>query len=157
MFRKLSLIVGVAVVFLISGLCVSSAAESSLGVGIMVGSPTGISGKYYMSKNMAVDAGLGWSLSKDVLRLHGDFLFHNYKLLPKAVDFPLVLYFGGGVKTVFAKEFELGARIPVGVLYDFKKPKIDIFFELVPVLNLIPETSFDFDGAVGARFYFSIK
>lgn len=157
MVRKLFLVVAVSMGLLLLGFWVSSAAESSFGLGIMVGSPTGLSAKYYIDKNIAIDAGLGWSLSKDVLRLHGDFLIHNYKLLPKAFDFPLVLYFGGGVKTVFAKEFELGARIPVGVLYNFKKPKIDVFFELVPVLNLIPDTSFDFDGAVGARFYFSLK
>ncbi|MGQ9615935.1 MAG: hypothetical protein ACUVWJ_05980 [Spirochaetota bacterium] len=157
MIRKFFLMVAVLVGFLLLGFWVSSAAESSFGIGIMAGSPTGISAKYYISKAMAVDAGLGWSLSKDVLRLHGDFLFHNYKLLPKALDFPLVLYFGGGVKTVFAKDFELGARIPVGALYNFEKPKIDVFFELVPVINFIPDTSFDFDGAIGARFYFSIK
>jgi len=157
MLRKLSFIVVVAVTFFLFGFSISSGSGGTLGLGVIVGSTTGIAAEYYLSEKIAVDTGLGWSLSKDVLRLQGDLIFHDYKLLKKSFDFPLVLYFGGGVKSVFAKKVELGARMPVGALYDFKKPPIDVFFELVPVLTLIPDTGLDFDAAIGARYYFSIK
>lgn len=157
MARKMCLIAVFSAALSVSGYGFLQGAESTIGVGIIVGSPTGIAAKYYLSEKTAIDGGLGWALSKGVVRMHGDFLFHNYSLLEKAVDFPLVLYFGGGIKTVFAKDIEIGARIPVGILYDFKKPPIDVFFELVPVLTLIPDTGFGFDAALGARYYFAIK
>jgi hypothetical protein len=123
----------------------------------MVGAPTGVSAKYYINEKNAVDIGVGWSFSKEIVRLHSDYLFHNYKLLKDAIDFPLVLYFGGGVKFLFSKDTKIGLRIPVGLLCNFKKQPIDIFIEAVPVLELIPDTGLNFDAAIGARYYFGTQ
>jgi len=153
MIKKIILVI----LFILLSFYLSSGAQKNLGIGIIVGAPTGISVKYYIDKDKAFDAGVGWSLKKNYMRIHGDYLFHNYKLLKKMVDFPLVLYYGGGVKCLFADEFELGVRIPVGVLYNIKKPSFDLFCELVPGLDLLPETDFGFDAAIGARYYFDLK
>jgi hypothetical protein len=129
-----------------------------LGVGLIVGAPVGVSAKYYFSKTLALDAAAGWALSEDKFRLHSDFLFNNYKLLSKVFDdFPMVFYYGAGAKFVFTDEFTMGVRIPVGVLHNFRKPSIDLFFELVPVIVLTPDVDLDFDAAIGARYYFGVK
>jgi hypothetical protein len=136
----------------------SSSMAGKLGLGVILGAPVGVSAKYYFSKTMALDAAAGWSLSQDAFRVHSDILFHNYKLLSKVFDgFPIVLYYGAGAKFVFAKDLNIGVRVPVGVLHDFKKPSVDVFFELVPLVLLTPDVDFDFDAAIGARYYFGLK
>jgi len=42
----------------------------------------------------------------------------------------------------------------VGLLYTFQNEPIDIFLEIVPLLELIPDTKFGLDAALGARYYF---
>ena len=128
--------------------------NSRFGIGIIIGAPTGISAKYYINDKHAIDLGIGWSLSKNVVRLHSDYLFHDYKLINDAINFPIIFNFGGGVKLLFSDSIEIGFRIPLGLLYNFQKPPIDIFFEVVPILELIPDTKLGLDAALGARFYF---
>jgi len=48
----------------------------------------------------------------------------------------------------------LGVRIPVGLAYEFANHPFDIFVEIVPILDITPDTDFDFEGAIGARYYF---
>ncbi|MBP2681688.1 MAG: hypothetical protein H6Q78_1551, partial [Candidatus Krumholzibacteriota bacterium] len=45
-------------------------------------------------------------------------------------------------------------RVPVGLTYIFDGAPLDIFFEIVPILDLIPDTEFDANAAIGIRFYF---
>jgi hypothetical protein len=131
--------------------------SNNFGLGIIVGAPTGVSVKYYFNEKNAIDIGIGWSFSKEVVRLHFDYLFHFSNLIKDTIDFPFVLYFGGGVKFLFSNDIKIGFRVPVGLLYNFKKQPIDIFIEVVPVLDLIPDTDFNLDAAIGGRYYFGKK
>jgi hypothetical protein len=38
--------------------------------------------------------------------------------------------------------------------YIFQSAPVDIFFEVVPILDLVPDTEFDLNAALGARFFF---
>jgi hypothetical protein len=139
----------------------SSAAPSmagKLGLGILIGAPMGVSGKYYFSKTLALDVAAGYATSEDAFRLHSDVLFHNDKLLTKAFEgFPMALYYGAGAKFVFTDKFMFGVRLPVGVLHNFKKCPVDMYFEVVPVVLLAPDVKLDLDAALGARYYFGLK
>ena len=136
----------------------SPSMAGKLGLGLILGAPVGVSAKYYFTKTIALDAAVGWALSEDNFRIHSDVLFHNYKLLSKLFEgFPMVLYYGAGAKFVFADDLIMGVRVPVGVLHNFKKPSIDVFFEVVPVVQLTPDVDFDFDAAIGARYFFGVK
>jgi len=48
----------------------------------------------------------------------------------------------------------LAVRIPVGIDYLFSDAPVDIFLEVVPMLDLIPKTKFQFNAALGARYFF---
>jgi hypothetical protein len=136
----------------------SSSMAGKLGAGIILGEPVGASAKYYFSKTLALDAAAGWSPSKDKFRVHSDILFHNYTLLSKAFEgFPMALYYGAGMKFVFVSDLIMGVRIPVGVLHNFKKTPIDLFFEVVPVVRITPDVKLDLDAGIGARYYFGVK
>jgi hypothetical protein len=47
-----------------------------------------------------------------------------------------------------------GIRVPVGITYLFDDAPLDLFFEIVPVLDLAPDVELDINAAVGLRFYF---
>jgi hypothetical protein len=47
-----------------------------------------------------------------------------------------------------------GVRIPIGLDYVFEDARIDVFIEVAPIVNLIPDTEFNLTDGVGARFWF---
>ncbi|MDD5582336.1 MAG: hypothetical protein PHS99_03870 [Candidatus Marinimicrobia bacterium] len=120
------------------------------GLGIILGEPTGLSGKVWMNSNAAVDMAAAWSFGDNgAVHLHGDYVFHNKNLL----DFAF-LYYGIGAKVKLADDIQVGIRIPVGLVHTFQEAPLDVFFEIVPGLNLIPDTDFYVHGGLGIRYYF---
>jgi len=48
----------------------------------------------------------------------------------------------------------VGLRIPVGLEYIFSGERVDIFLEIVPLLDLVPDTDFSLNGGIGVRYFF---
>ena len=148
------------VVVLALVIAAAAAEPSGFGLGIIIGEPTGLSAKAWLSGNTAVDAAAGWSSRHEYVHLHADFLLHNFGLFDvDPGDLPL--YYGIGGRLVLADgnhdhndEMTAGLRVPVGVSYLFDTAPFDLFLEVVPLLNLLPGTEFDINGAVGVRYYF---
>jgi len=69
----------------------------------------------------------------------------------------LPFYYGIGGRMKFSENNNdnfIGVRVPFGLAYIFETAPVDIFFELVPVLDLAPDTDFDFNAALGVRYFF---
>jgi hypothetical protein len=66
----------------------------------------------------------------------------------------LPLYFGIGARLKLGDPTRFGVRIPVGVSYIFEEASLDIFFELVPIFDLAPDTDFKVGWGIGIRYYF---
>lgn len=135
--------------------------QDNIGLGVLLGDPSGISYKNYINSRNAVDAALGWTFRHDGgLYVHVDYLWHNYNLFQDIDDDLTVtrglvaFYFGIGGRAFIGDHSNLGVRIPVGVNYHFENDPFEIFFEIAPVLELIPETEADFNGGIGIRYYF---
>ena len=140
--------------------------KGGFGVGIIVGEPTGLSFKKWVADDRAVDAGIAWSFSENAsLHLHADYLFHRLDLLSSSdAKGTVPLYFGLGARVKLKEENEgkgknsddplVGVRIPLGISYVSRDAPLDFFAELVPVLDLVPDTDIGLNVAVGARFYF---
>jgi hypothetical protein len=146
-----TMIIGFLAVMVIAG---SVAAQGTFGLGVIVGEPTGVSGKLWLTERTAIDGAAAWSFSGDsALHLHADYLFHNFDLIDvEKGQFPV--YFGVGGRVKFESESKIGIRIPVGIAYLMEDAPIDFFFELVPLLDLIPDTDFAFNAAIGVRYFF---
>jgi hypothetical protein len=153
-------------------------ANKTFGLGIMIGAPTGLSGKYYLGPDTALDFGLGWVGGYGNHRgvhVHADFLWHPISLV-SADAFELPLYLGVGGRFWSFDHYHrndrdwhdgaaLGVRGPFGIAFDFNDVPIDIFFELVLVLDVeFDDDRFDDDhdgihlrlnGALGFRYYFN--
>lgn len=125
--------------------------NKELGLGAMLGEPTGVSVKFWTGNETAIDVGAAWSLSgrNEALHLHSDLLFHSWF----ADTENLAFYYGIGGRVIFANEAQAGVRVPIGLTYVFDGP-FDLFVEAVPILDLTPDTDFAGNGAVGIRYYF---
>ena len=148
------------IVLLLSVASSNARTQDDFGIGIIIGEPTGLSLKYWLDEERAVDGAAAWSYSEnDSFQLHGDYLIHNYELLE--ADLPV--YYGIGARLKFKdndgrgrnrNDAIFGIRIPVGITYLFDDAPFDVFFELVPVLDLAPDVELDLNAAIGLRYYF---
>lgn len=131
-------------------LCNFALAQSSgFGLGVIIGEPTGISTKIWLQQNTAISSGAAWSFRGDdsALNIHVDFLLHNF-------EGSFRTYYGIGGRMKFSDDRRVGIRIPVGAIFLLAKSPVDLFVEIVPLLDLTPKTQFDLGGALGFRFYF---
>jgi len=125
-----------------------------LGLGLSFGVPTGLSAKVWASEIAAIDAAVAWSFSGvGWFHLHADFLMHNYDIISVSKG-KLPLYYGIGAYTTFSSDFGLGARVPIGLAYQFEGAPVDIFAEHAPGLALLPDLGFYIGGGIGARYFF---
>jgi hypothetical protein len=133
----------------------------------MFGAPTGLSGKYYLGDDTALDFGLGYYYRfryDDAFHAHMDFLWHPVVLAsPRA--FWLPLYFGVGGRVLqhgrardYDEHTHLGVRAPIGIDFDFNNVPLDIFLEFAFVFDFLVDRGdhgyADFSGAFGIRYYF---
>ncbi|MBM4171002.1 MAG: hypothetical protein FJ214_03935 [Ignavibacteria bacterium] len=135
----------------------SLAQDKGNGLGIILGEPTGISGKYWLDNTKAIDFGLAYSfVSKNsALSLHADYLYHAFDVIKSTERFPIYYGFGARLRLVNGAENMLGARGVIGIAWLSSKIPIDAFIELVPVFNLFPSTSLNLDLAIGSRYFFN--
>ncbi len=129
------------------------AQKEGFGIGLIIGEPTGISGKYWTGSTTAFDGGVAWSFIDDgALHLHADFLKHIFDLIPvEQGDLPL--YFGGGARINIGEQFHFGIRGAVGLNYMFENAPVDIFIEIAPIFDFVPATAFSMNGGIGVRYF----
>ena len=127
---------------------------SGLGVGVILGEPTGLSAKKFISQSVAVDGALAWSFSDgEALHLHADLLYHSFDQLN--IDFGhLALYYGPGARLAIGNHLWLGARFPVGISFTKSDQIFEGFFELAPTFDIAPRTDFKLFAGIGLRYYF---
>lgn len=135
------------------------------GLGVILAEPTGLSAKYWINRDEAIDAAAAWSFSRYTsFEFHADYLIHRYDLfhdVDTTVGKP-ALYFGLGGRLKLGDsnnntsegDDRLGIRVPVGITYLFAKAPFDVFAEVVPILDIAPDTKLDANAAIGGRFYF---
>lgn len=122
------------------------------GLGAVIGSPMGLSTKWWLSPITAFQMSLGEGDSE--LELTGDFLWHTDNVFPKPNKGRLPLYLGLGGRAQFEDDPEVGIRFVAGLEYLFADAPIGFFAEIVPVLDLAPDTDSDMSGGIGLRYYF---
>lgn len=121
------------------------------GIGVMLGEPTGISVKSWLTDNTAFDVGAAWSIAGqgEALHMHADYLRHSW--FPQNPQ--LAFYYGIGGRVLFADDAKAGVRAPLGLSYLFEELPFDLFMEAVPIIDVHPEVRLAGNGAVGIRYY----
>ena len=128
--------------------------DRGTGVGIIIGEPTGFSFKHWTSITTAFDAAIAWSfINEGAFHIHADYLLHSFRLI-NVPEGKLPFYYGIGGRLKTSDKTRLGVRVPLGLAYLFQTAPVDIFLEVVPILDFIPKTDFRINAALGARYYF---
>ena len=126
--------------FLIAIQSISWSQDHGVGAGILIGEPTGISFKGWLSPTTAMDAGLAWSFHRETsFHVHADYLIHAFDVFHTRERIPIYYGIGGRIKTSRHEDASLGVRVVVGADYMFRDAPVDIFLEVAPVLDLAPE------------------
>ena len=172
--KKLIAILGLSV--LTMGLASAQNQRESFGLGIILGNPSGLSLKI-PSGNNSINAIFGYNSYRSrwgdcngpgrgngcyndgSLYLGADYIFYNYNLI-RVSKGRLPLYYGPGLNATFwdappgADGLRVGIRIALGLEYQFASAPFDIFFEIAPGINVVPNTSGYVMAGLGTRFFF---
>lgn len=148
-------------------------ANKVFGLGIEVGEPTSINGKYFYSPDKAIDFGIGDTYNYNDYRgftAYADHLWHPF-VLASADSFELPFYIGVGGRFWRFEDYRnrfyvngdaLGVRVPIGLAFDFNNVPLDVFIQVVPTVDLFFNTPNGYDrtaylwidGSVGIRYWF---
>lgn len=125
----------------------------TVGLGAQLGDPSGITLKLYQRNDFAYDFLAAWDLD-DFFFLNGHALYE--RPIP---DSPLHYYFGPGIVIGIEdrgrdRDTELIIGISGQVGLNFFVERFEVFLQLTPRLNIIPDTRGDLGGGIGLRYYF---
>ena len=151
------LIFGAVTALIILAISTSAyARKDGIGLVVIIGDPTGPTFKVWTGPKTAIDGAVAWSLdANEDMHLHVDYLIHDFSVA-KVDKGQFPLYYGIGGRIRFHngnQDDQVGVRIPLGMAYLFAKSQLELFFEVVPIVDLAPNTELDFNGGVGIRFY----
>jgi len=139
------------------------------GLGITLGSPTGLSGKCYLPDRVfAIDAVLAYQFigrNGGALYVHSTALWHPTELYDDTWGtVPWYVGVGPFVGTWFANvpgnsgtsasDWALGVRAPVGIGIDFAEVPIQIFVEVAIHVTVLPGVYVGPGFGLGGRYYF---
>jgi hypothetical protein len=132
--------------------------SDGFGLGFIAGEPTGVDGKYWLSRTTALDMAVAWSSEgeNDQLHLQADHVWHDFDLID-VDEGRLPVYYGIGARIRFADnggDDHFGVRFPVGLDYLFQGNRVDLFGEIAPTLDVTPNTNLDVEGGIGLRYFF---
>lgn len=146
--------------------------ENTFGVGLMIGSQTAVTGKYWLSSANAIDFGVGLG-GRNRSSVYGDYLWHVSDLFGNRTEFAREAsgYFGAGVGLDFwSDSYECGRwncskrteNSGTGVflrgLFGFEwvppTTRFGLFAEIGPTLLIAPSTYTSLDISLGCRYYF---
>jgi len=127
------------------------AQKSGLGLGVVVGEPTGISARYWAAETHAFDAAFAWSLSHNAIYGQVDYAVEFTQLKVESISLPI--YGGPGVGVGVANNPWIGVRFKAGIMHQFTTYPLDLFLEIAPSLGLLPDVGFGVGGGLGMRYY----
>ena len=156
-----------AIALLMVSFSLTHAQSKKFGLGVIIGEPTGISAKLWVSNTNALAFGLGWSVEgyrfngfdyeyDRVTRthFHVDYLWHSFYAVSPTGQFPLYYGIGGRLNSGPEYTGTFAVRGVFGIEWLPRKTPLDIFAEIVPTLGLISTTGFGIEAAFGIRVFF---
>jgi hypothetical protein len=135
-----------------------------LGLGFILGEPTGLSAAWRGSGASTYAFAVAWSVPEYKVHVNADYLYQLAAFRDPAnpvVEFPI--YVGLGPRVRVGEGFEdgqsslLAIRAPVGLRVQSPKVPVEAFLEIAPVFGLYPSTRMDFDAAIGVRLFLALN
>lgn len=143
-------------VFCISMSNQAKAQDGPFGIGISIGDYTGISYKYWLTPDYALNGVVNGTIREHGSNLyaHWDMLVHRHNMI-EVDSGSIPLYYGFGFFARFHDGFDndAGLRLPVGIEYLLEGDKLGVFIESAPTYQFTGNNFFTFQGAIGFRYY----
>ncbi|MDG0817335.1 hypothetical protein [Bdellovibrio svalbardensis] len=135
-------------------------AHADSALGIVIGDPTGVSGRTSLNGAHSLEGAIAYSFGHyDGTEIHGTYLWDRARSFATK-EGPIEMYYGLGARVIFINsgkhdgEVAVGPRAPLGVLYNFHNPNIEVFGEIAATLDIVPATDVDLDLGIGFRVRF---
>lgn len=148
------------VVVLLLALLGLQPARADNALGVVLGDPTGISGRFSVSPANSFEMAVAYSSSHyEGLHIHGTYLWDNARNFRTSAS-PLEMYYGLGVRLITINKGErdgstaVGPRAPIGLLYKINNPNLEFFGEVSATVDITPKTDVDLDIGIGVRVRF---
>ena len=137
----------------------------NFGLGIQLGSPSGLTGKYYLGgRRNALSFAIGSAYDGRFysgLWITGSYDFHLVELVNESeVIMPLRVGIGGWLATgsygygrYYDRNAYFGLRVPVGIDFDLNSAPVQFYVEAALDLS-IPQFYVGADAGIGVRYYF---
>lgn len=136
----------------------TAALAGPFGLGLALGSPTGITAAYELNDHNRLDLLVGqgwegWSYERYVVSVDDELIVAD---LADGSAASLSFYVGGGLNLFLRPgiDSDLGVEVPLGLSVRFKKQPFELYGEIAPGFILTEYEWFDIGGAVGGRYYF---
>ena len=142
------------------------AEKGNLGLGLIIGEPTGLAAKLYLDDDNAIQGAVGGAFVGGGLHVHADYLWHPW-ILEDRDSFTLPVYVGPGLRAIYYDKgrdgddfVALGPRVVGGLVFDFKEIPLDVFVEVAGVLEYgfiegdEGGIGLAINAGAGARYYF---
>ena len=127
--------------------------SGSVGIGLQVGDPSGLTLKFYNGKKASVDILAAWDLN-DYLFVNVHALYHK----PVGGSGNVNFFYGPGAFISFYERGRYEDYIGAGISGNFGLnvffDRFELFAQITPRLQVLEFTDGDLGGGVGVRFYF---
>lgn len=138
--------------------------KGSLGVGIVLGEPTGLCAKLYLDDDAAIQGALGFNFYGSGIQANAEYVLHPW-IVQERDAFVLPIYVGPGLRLIqydggrgADNHYAIGLRVVGGMLFDFKEVPLDVFLEVAGVIEYDFKDSEGVELALnlgaGVRYYF---
>lgn len=137
------------------------------GLGVQLGSPTGVTGKIYLGgRRNAIDFLVGGPYSDNYwwggIWAQAAYHWHVMELTSgDGVAIPFRVGVGGFVSTWQYRwwgngryDAVIGARVPVGLDFDLESAPVQFWVEAAVDVTILPPLGIGVDGGIGVRYYF---
>ncbi|MGE5085943.1 MAG: hypothetical protein ACM3MG_06540 [Bacillota bacterium] len=156
LFRK-----SLAAMTLTLTILIANSAHAENALGIVIGDPTGLSGRFNMDAEHSLEGALAiTSEHYHGLHLHGTYLWDQARTFHLQNSHPVYMYYGLGARIISIDrgdhdgDIALAARAPIGLLIKINNPNLEFFGELAAALNVTPNVNADLDVGIGCRIRF---
>jgi hypothetical protein len=135
--------------------------KGTFGIGIVLGEPTGISAKLYLTDDTAIQAAIGINFIGSGVQGNAEYLLHPWVLQDRDL-FSLPVYVGPGLRFIqyggrgAESHSAIGLRAVIGMQFDFKEQPLDAFVEVAGVVeyDFTKNGQFALNLGAGVRYYF---
>ncbi|MGZ3792855.1 MAG: hypothetical protein ACXVCP_10935, partial [Bdellovibrio sp.] len=111
-------------VTLITAFYFSSTANATNAIGVVIGDPTGLSGRFSLDSRHSVEGAIALSSSEyDGTHIHATYLWDRARTFATSGAGPIELYYGLGIRIInishgrYDGDTAIGPRAPLGLLY----------------------------------------